>query len=122
VQRDPIAFAVENDRPVAVRADRVRRLQDLAACGGDGGGGAAPPAPESNALDDVEGAPLEWSGGPVDVEVVADDVEGVFRVTADGRDALFTFAVPPLPMRPGPRFSATTDRNDHLCSELKARL
>src|SRR6185436_8592397 len=36
VQRDPIAFAVENDRPVAVRADRVRRLQDLAACGGDG--------------------------------------------------------------------------------------
>ena len=31
MQRDPIAFAVDDDRAVAVRADRVRRLHDAAA-------------------------------------------------------------------------------------------
>src|SRR5882672_5186290 len=30
MQRDPIAFAVENDRPKAVRADGADRLQDFA--------------------------------------------------------------------------------------------
>jgi hypothetical protein len=71
---------------------------------------------------DLIGEPLAWDGEPLDVSVVADEVEGGFRVTADGRDALFTFAVPPRPMRPGPSFVPTSDRNDHLCSELRARL
>jgi hypothetical protein len=31
VQRDPVAFAVDDDRAKAVRADRLRRLDDAPA-------------------------------------------------------------------------------------------
>jgi hypothetical protein len=72
-------------------------------------------------LGDMTSEPLAWHGEPVAVRVVADEVEGVVRVTADGRDALFAFGAPPTPMRPGPSFVLTPDRNDELCTELAAR-
>jgi hypothetical protein len=69
----------------------------------------------------VIGEPLAWGGTSIAVRVVADEVEGVFRVTAGGREALFAFGAPPSPIRPGPSFVPTISRNDQLCTELAGR-
>ena len=72
-------------------------------------------------LGETMGPPLDWDGAPLEVEIVADEVEGVFRVSAGGDDALFTFEVPPRPVYPTIALAVTADPDDALCRQLRAR-
>jgi hypothetical protein len=66
--------------------------------------------------------PLDLHGGPIEVELIVDRVEGTTRVTLDGREALFGFGAPPLPMKSGPVLDAVPAGPSRLCRQLTPRL
>ncbi len=69
----------------------------------------------------IDGTPVAWSGGPVEIEVVADPLVPELSVTVDGALSLYRFDPPADRPQPAGGFVAAGDRGDSLCRLLAAR-